>query len=174
MKAPAFTLPDQNGKPVSLEQFKGRKVVLYFYPKADTPGCTVQACGLRDSKKTLDSLGAAVIGVSPDETADLRHFEKKYNLNFPLLADPEHVVLEKYGVWKEKNFMGRRFMGVERTTVLIDENGNVIKRYDGVNPVTHAGMIMADLQQPVAKRITVKKPVRRMAKKTVKKKRIRG
>jgi thioredoxin-dependent peroxiredoxin len=145
MKAPDFTLRDQNNKPVSLRQFRGKKVVLYFYPKADTPGCTVQACGIRDNSKAFDALNAVVIGISPDDVSDLKAFEKHHTLNFILLADPSHEVLTQYNVWREKSFMGRRFMGVERSTVLIDENGDIIKRYEKVNPVSHAGMLIADL-----------------------------
>ena len=142
MKAPAFTLPDQNGKPVSLEQFKGRKVVLYFYPKADTPGCTVQACGLRDSKKTLDSLGAAVIGVSPDETADLRHFEKKYNLNFPLIADTDGKIADAYGVRREP---GKNI--ARRVSFLIGKDGKIAHVTDSPNADVH----LAAIKDAVAK-----------------------
>jgi thioredoxin-dependent peroxiredoxin len=174
MQAPLFTLPDQNGKRVSLSEFGGQTVVLYFYPKADTPGCTAQACGMRDNMKVFRDRNVAVIGISPDDVSDLKHFEKKYNLNFTLLADPNHDVLEMYGVWKEKSFMGRHFMGVERTTILIDEKGEIIKRYNGVNPVAHAGMIIADITkqplpaQPKAPMRSMKKP-RKVAKKAPRK-----
>jgi thioredoxin-dependent peroxiredoxin len=174
MKAPPFSLPDQNNQVVTLDQFKGKKVVLYFYPKADTPGCTVQACGLRDNIKVLKELGATVVGVSPDDQSDLKNFEKKYNLNYTLLGDPSHRMLEQYGVWKEKTFMGRRFMGVERTTVLIDEQGNIVKRYDNVNPVTHSAMIIQDIkagvQAPTLPKSATTPIQRPKAKKAVKKK----
>jgi thioredoxin-dependent peroxiredoxin len=168
MKAPDFSLRDQNGQTVTLNDFAGEKLVLYFYPKADTPGCTAQACGLRDHISDIRVAGAEIVGVSPDEIEDLKHFEKKYNLNFRLLGDPSHKTLEAYKVWKEKSFMGRRFMGVERTTFLIDEQGNIIETYEQVNPTTHADMIIARLQQkPQAKQVT-RAPAKKSAKKATK------
>lgn len=179
MQAPEFRLRDQNGNAVSLEQFRGKKVVLYFYPKAETPGCTVEACGMRDSIRAFSELNAVVLGVSPDEPEDLKSFERNHDLNFPLLSDPAHETAEKYDVWKEKSFMGRRFMGVARTTFLIDEQGTIVKRYDNVNPVAHASQILTDLgakprastRRPAAKakKKATKRPVARAGKKAPKK-----
>jgi peroxiredoxin Q/BCP len=126
-KAPAFTGKDQNGKKVTLAQFKGQKVVLYFYPQDNTPTCTVQACNLRDNFSALQKEGIVVIGVSPDEAAKHKKFEAKFELPFTLLADPELTIIEKYGVWGEKSMYGKTYMGLLRTTFLIDENG-VIKK----------------------------------------------
>jgi peroxiredoxin Q/BCP len=123
--APAFTLEDQTGSPVSLTDFAGKKVLVYFYPRASTPGCTVQACGLRDSKAELNKLNVEILGISPDTPKKLANFTTKQELNFTLLADPEHEVCEAYGVWQLKKFMGRENMGVVRTSFLVDENGNL-------------------------------------------------
>lgn len=136
--APAFTLEDQAGDRVSLKDYRGRKaVVLYFYPKAMTPGCTAQACGLRDAKRRLDRLGAAALGVSPDPPRRLKRFEEKESLNFRLLSDEDHAVAERYGVWGLKKFMGREYMGVLRTTFVIDREGRVARVIDKVNTKTH-------------------------------------
>ncbi|HJU45495.1 MAG TPA: thioredoxin-dependent thiol peroxidase [Chitinophagaceae bacterium] len=126
-KAPAFTAVDQNGQTISLDDFKGKKVVLYFYPKDDTPGCTAQACNLRDNYSGLLSKGFQVIGVSTDSVKSHKKFEEKFTLPFPLVADEDKKIVESYGVWGEKKFMGKQFMGTNRTTFLIDEEG-VIKR----------------------------------------------
>lgn len=126
-KAPAFSGKDQNGNKVSLSDLKGQKVVLYFYPEDDTPACTAQACNLRDNYSDLQQKGYAVIGVSPNDAASHQKFAEKYSLPFPLLADPKHSIIEKYGVWGEKNLYGRKYMGLHRTTFLIDEKG-VIER----------------------------------------------
>jgi peroxiredoxin Q/BCP len=123
--APAFTLEDQTGSAVSLADFAGKKVLVYFYPRASTPGCTVQACGLRDSKAELNKLNVEILGISPDTPKKLANFTTKQELNFTLLADPEHEVCEAYGVWQLKKFMGRENMGVVRTSFLVDENGNL-------------------------------------------------
>jgi len=142
--APAFTLPDQDGKPVSLKQFKGRKnVLLYFYPKAMTPGCTVQACGIRDSRKALDKLDTVVLGVSPDPVARLGRFIDKEKLNFTLLSDEDHAVCEKYGAWGLKKFMGREFMGVLRSSFLIGKDGRLKHVMDKVNTKTHHEDVLA-------------------------------
>ena len=122
-KAPAFTGLDQNGKKVSLKDFKGKKLVLYFYPQDGTPTCTVQACNLRDNYALLKKAGFEILGVSPDEVKDHKKFETKQSLPFTLIADPEHTILEKYGVWDEKQLYGRKYMGVLRTTFVIDEKG---------------------------------------------------
>ena len=136
--APAFTLQDQNGKKVSLKDFKGKKnVILYFYPKAMTPGCTVQACGLRDSKKDLGKLSAVALGVSPDPVARLKKFEDKEDLNFVLLSDEDHGIADKYGVWGLKKFMGREFMGIIRSTFIIDKQGKLAHVMDKVKTKTH-------------------------------------
>ena len=126
-KAPSFKGKDQNGKTISLADFKGQQVVLYFYPQDDTPTCTVQACNLRDNFGLLRNKGFAVIGVSPDEVAKHKKFETKHELPFTLIADPELAIIEKYGVWGEKSMYGKKYMGLLRTTFLIDKNG-VIKK----------------------------------------------
>ncbi len=136
--APAFTLQDQNGKKVSLKDFKGKKnVVLYFYPKAMTPGCTVQACGLRDSKKDLAKLNSVALGISPDPVARLKKFDDKEDLNFVLLSDEDHAIADKYRVWGMKKFMGREFMGIIRTTFVIDKNGKLAHVMDKVKTRSH-------------------------------------
>ncbi len=123
MRAPAFTGTDQDGRKISLSDYKGKKLVLYFYPHDDTPTCTTQACNLRDNFARLRAKGFEIIGVSEDGVKSHKKFEKKYALPFPLIADEDHAILEKYGVWKEKTFMGRTFIGTHRTTFLIDEKG---------------------------------------------------
>ncbi|ACZ42582.1 alkyl hydroperoxide reductase/ Thiol specific antioxidant/ Mal allergen [Thermobaculum terrenum ATCC BAA-798] len=136
--APDFTLPDENGNQVSLSQFRGRKVILYFYPKDDTPGCTTEACGIRDSFPNFEASGAVVLGVSPDSVESHKKFKEKYNLPFTLLADTDHKVAEMYGVWGTKKMYGREFTGVLRTTFLIDEEGKVQKVFKNVKPDVHA------------------------------------
>ena len=126
-KAPAFKAKDQNGNTVSLSDFKGQKVVLYFYPEDDTPTCTVQACNLRDNFSVLKKNGFVVLGISPDEEKKHKKFEAKYGLPFILIADPKHTIIDKYGVWGEKQLYGRNYMGLHRTTFLIDEKGIVKK-----------------------------------------------
>lgn len=126
-KAPAFTGKDQNGKPVSLADYKGKKVILYFYPEDDTPTCTVQACNLRDNFSLLKKNGFVVLGISPDEEKKHKKFEAKYDLPFTLVADASHKIIDKYGVWGEKQLYGRTYMGLHRTTFLIDEKGIIRK-----------------------------------------------
>ncbi len=126
-KAPAFKGKDQDGKTVSLADYKGKKLVLYFYPEDDTPTCTVQACNLRDNYGILKNNGFEVLGISPDEVKKHKKFEDKYDLPFTLLADPNHVIIDKYGVWGEKQMYGRKYMGLHRTTFLIDEKGIIRK-----------------------------------------------
>lgn len=126
-KAPAFKGIDQNGKPISLADLKGKKIVLYFYPEDDTPTCTDQACNLRDNFGLLKANGFTVIGISPDEVKKHKKFETKFDLPFTLLADPDHKIIDKYGVWGEKQLWGRNYLGLHRTTFLIDEKG-VIKK----------------------------------------------
>jgi len=136
--APAFSLLDQAGNKVSLKDFRDEKnVILYFYPKAMTPGCTVQACGLRDAQKTLAKLDTVALGVSPDSVARLKKFEDRDKLNFTLLSDEDHAVAEKYGVWGLKKFMGREFMGILRTTFIIGKDGRLKHIIDKVNTKTH-------------------------------------
>ena len=133
-KAPAFALQDQDGKTVKLADFKGRKLLVYFYPKADTPGCTTQSCSVRDSKKDLAKLGVAVVGISPDKPSKQLAFDQKYGLGFPLLSDADHTVAEKYGVWGEKVNYGRTYMGIIRSSFLIGENGKIARAWYKVSP----------------------------------------
>ncbi|HVC84168.1 MAG TPA: thioredoxin-dependent thiol peroxidase [Solirubrobacteraceae bacterium] len=142
-KAPDFTLPDQDGNDVKLSQLEGKTVVLYFYPKADTPGCTVQACGVRDRRAEYDAADAVVLGVSPDKVAALRKFADKYGLPFTLLSDPEHAVAESYGVWVEKSRYGRTYFGNSRTTFIIDAGGVVAHVIPTVTPATHDDEVLA-------------------------------
>ena len=142
-KAPAFKGKDQNGNPVSLADYKGKKVVLYFYPEDDTPTCTVQACNLRDNYGLLKKEGFEVLGVSPDEEKKHKKFEAKYNLPFTLLADPEHKIIDKYGVWDEKQLYGRKYMGILRTTFLVDEKGIIRKIFLRPKNKQHAEEIVA-------------------------------
>lgn len=136
--APAFSLPDQDGKTVTLKQFRDQKnVVLYFYPKAMTPGCTVQACGIRDSQKALAKADTVVLGISPDPVARLGKFIDKQDLNFTLLSDEDHAVAEKYGAWGLKKFMGREFMGILRTSFIIGKDGRLKHVMDKVKTKTH-------------------------------------
>lgn len=146
--APAFTLPDQDGNKVSLKQFRGEKnVVLYFYPRAMTPGCTVQACGIRDSAKALAKLDTVVLGVSPDPVAKLGKFIEKEQLNFTLLSDEDHTVTEKYGAWGLKKFMGRESMGVLRTTFIIGKDGRLKHVMDKVKTKTHHDDVIALIEE---------------------------
>jgi peroxiredoxin Q/BCP len=126
-KAPAFSGRDRNGKTISLSDFKGKRVALFFYPEDDSPLCTVQACNLRDHYSLLKQKGFEVIGVSPDDEASHRHFEKKFDLPYILLSDPGHIIMDKYGVWAEKQMFGNKFMGVKRNTFVIDEKGIIRK-----------------------------------------------
>ena len=140
--APAFTLVADDGTDVSLSDFRGKKVVLYFYPRDDTPGCTTQACGLRDETATLAEMGVLVLGVSPDSVASHVRFRKKFNLNFPLLADVDHKVAEAYGVWREKVTFGVKALGMVRSTFLIDEEGRVIDLWRKVKAAEHADWVL--------------------------------
>jgi peroxiredoxin Q/BCP len=141
-KAPDFTLPDQDGKDVTLSKQKGKPVVLYFYPKDDTPGCTTEACAFRDARADYEKAGATVLGVSPDDAKSHAKFVKKFELNFPLLADVGAKVCNDYGVWKEKSMYGRTYMGVERTTFVIDRDGFVRKVFPKVRVEGHAGAVL--------------------------------
>jgi len=142
-QAPDFELPDQDGNRVRLSELRGRKVVLYFYPKDDTSGCTTQACELRDRTAEFDARGAVVLGVSPDPVDSHRKFADKFDLPFTLLADTDHSVAEAYGVWKEKSMYGRKYMGVERTTFVIGEDGRIVKVLEKVKPAEHADDVLA-------------------------------
>jgi len=144
-KAPSFTGKDQQGNPVSLDQFKGKKLVLYFYPKDDTPGCTAEACNLRDNYKTLLDKGIQVVGVSADTEAKHQKFIDKYDLPFPLIADTDKSVINAFGVWGEKKFMGKVYDGIHRVTYVIGEDGSVIKRFDKVKTKAHAEEILEAL-----------------------------
>ncbi|HYE18267.1 MAG TPA: thioredoxin-dependent thiol peroxidase [Tepidisphaeraceae bacterium] len=138
MKAPMFSLPSSEPEQVSLKQFHGEKtVVLYFYPRADTPGCTKQACGFRDALADYDEANIAVLGISPDPVKDVIKFAKKFDLNFPLLADEDHAVCEKYGVWQEKSMYGRKYWGAMRTTFVIGKDGKVLHVFEKVKPEGH-------------------------------------
>jgi len=143
--APDFTLPDQAGAPVSLSGLRGQTVVLYFYPKADTPGCTTQACGVRDHRADYAQAGAVVLGVSPDPVKSTAAFDQKYDLGFPLLADEDHQVAESYGVWVEKSRYGRTYMGAERTTFVIGPDGVVREVFRSVKPAEHDDLVLGAL-----------------------------
>ncbi|MEK7105509.1 MAG: thioredoxin-dependent thiol peroxidase [Patescibacteria group bacterium] len=144
--APEFTLPDQTGKTHALKDERGKWVLLYFYPKDDTPGCTVEACQLRDNFPTFKKLDVTVFGVSIDPVKKHAKFADKYNLPFTLLADEEKVVVNAYGVWGKKKFMGREYMGIKRWSFLIDPKGKIAKVYDDVKPKVHAEEVLADLK----------------------------
>jgi peroxiredoxin Q/BCP len=141
-KAPAFSGKDQNGQKVSLADYKGKKLILYFYPQDNTPTCTVQACNLRDNDALLKKEGFSILGVSPDDEKSHLKFEAKFNLPFPLLADPEHRIIDKYGVWGEKQLYGRKYQGLHRTTFLIDEKGVIIRIFLKPRSKTHSEEIM--------------------------------
>ena len=143
--APDFELQTDDGETVKLSDLRGKQVVLYFYPKDDTPGCTTQACGIRDTYGEFERAGAVVLGISPDDAESHEKFKQKYSLPFTLLADDDHKVAEEYGVWAEKKYMGRTYMGVDRSTFVIDENGDVKKVLPKVKPDTHADDVLAVL-----------------------------
>jgi peroxiredoxin Q/BCP len=143
--APDFSLPADSGEVVTLSALRGRPVVIYFYPKDDTPGCTRQACGIRDSWEAFEERGATVLGVSADSAESHTKFRDKYGLPFTLLADEDHAVAEAFGVWVEKKFLGKKYMGIERSTFVIDANGNVAKVLRRVKPDTHAEQVLAAL-----------------------------
>lgn len=144
-EAPDFELPSDTGGRVRLSGLRGRPVVLYFYPRDDTPGCTKQACGIRDSYDEFEESGAVVLGVSTDDETSHAKFKEKHGLPFTLLADTEHEIAEAYGVWKEKTFAGKRYWGIERSTFLIDENGHIAKVMRRVKPDTHAEKVLEAL-----------------------------
>jgi len=144
-KAPLFALPAGNGQLFSLKELRGKKVVLYFYPKDDTPGCTREACSFQENIKALEKRGAIVLGVSADSTKSHAKFAEKYGLSFPLISDEKKEIVKKYGVWKEKSFMGRRYMGIERTTFVIDEEGTIRHIFPKVKVDGHTEEILAVL-----------------------------
>jgi thioredoxin-dependent peroxiredoxin len=146
-QAPDFTLPDQNGDQVSLAGFRGRTVVLYFYPRADTPGCTAQACGIRDHRADYAAAGAVVLGVSPDPVAAVKKFADKQSLDFRLLADEDHAVCERYGTWAQRSRYGRKSWGAQRSTYIIDAGGTIARVFERVSPETHDEVVLAALEE---------------------------
>jgi peroxiredoxin Q/BCP len=145
--APDFELLDQNKRRVKLSDYTGKKVLVYFYPRADTPGCTKQACSVRDNMASLGSLGIAVVGISPDTSSKQKKFDEKYSLGFPLLSDPEHKTAAQYGVWKEKSMYGKKLLGILRSSFLIDEGGRIIDRWYKVKPLDTVEKAMAVLRE---------------------------
>lgn len=145
--APDFEIPNQDGESVKLSSIRGKPVVLYFYPKADTPGCTTQACGVRDHLPDYESAGAVVLGVSPDPVKRVKRFHDKQDLNFTLLADEDHAVTELYGVWAEKSMYGKKYWGALRTTFILDADGNVAHVIPKVSPKTHDDQVLAALAE---------------------------
>jgi peroxiredoxin Q/BCP len=143
--APDFTLPDQHGNRVSLADLRGKDVVLYFYPKADTPGCTTQACGVRDHRGDYEKLGAVVLGISPDPVKRVKKFHDGQGLNFTLLADEDHAVCEAYGVWVEKSMYGKTYMGIERSTFVIGPDGKIEHVFRKVKPAQHDDLVLGAL-----------------------------
>lgn len=149
-QAPDFTLSDQDGRSITLSDELGSYVLLYFYPKDDTPGCTKQACGIRDAEPDFKSVGIKAFGISADSVASHKKFAEKYELSFPLLADEDRSVITAYGVWGKKKFMGREYEGILRTSFLIAPNGTVAKVYENVKPAEHAGEVLADVKELAA------------------------
>jgi peroxiredoxin Q/BCP len=147
MQAPDFTLPDQNGREHKLSNYRGKWVILYFYPKDDTPGCTKEACNFRDSFHELQKKDVIILGVSKDSVKSHQKFAEKYQLNFPLLSDESTQVIKLYESWGEKKFMGRTFQGTLRNTFLINTTGEIIKKYENVNPLNHANQLISDLNE---------------------------
>ncbi len=146
-KAPDFELPDQDGRVVKLSDFRGQPVVVYFYPKADTSGCTTQACGVRDHRADYARTGATVLGISPDPVAKIKKFQEKHDLDFALLADEGHAVAEEYGVWVQKSMYGRTYMGNERTTFIVDADGKVARVLRKVKPAEHDELVLKALEE---------------------------
>ena len=149
-KAPDFTLRDQNGEEVTLSDLRGQTVVVYFYPRADTPGCTTQACGVRDRSADYAAADARVIGISPDEVSEIAKFAGKYDLGFTLLADPDHAVAERYGAWGEKSMYGKKYMGVLRSTFIVGPDGKVARAFPKVQPKKHDDLVLKALGELAA------------------------
>lgn len=145
--APDFTLPDQNGDPVTLSDLRGETVVVYFYPRAETSGCTTQACGVRDRSAEYAAAGARVIGISPDEPAKLAEFDRNHGLGFTLLSDADHKIAEGYGAWGEKSMYGRKYMGILRSTFIVGANGRVAKVFPKVQPKKHDDLVLKALAE---------------------------
>jgi peroxiredoxin Q/BCP len=141
--APDFSLPDQNGDEFTLSELRGETLVLYFYPRADTPGCTTQACGVRDHREQYDAAGARVIGISPDTVEDVKKFADKFGLDFTLLADADHSVADRYGTWVQKSMYGKKYMGVQRATFVIDADGKIANVIEKASPKTHDDDVLA-------------------------------
>ena len=146
-KSPDFELPDQNEDPVKLSDLKGQTVVLYFYPRADTPGCTTQACGVRDRSGEYKAAGARVIGISPDKVEAVSKFAGKFDLDFTLLADADHAVAEAYGTWVEKSMYGKKYMGVQRATFIVGADGKIAEVFPKVSPKTHDDVVLKALSE---------------------------
>jgi thioredoxin-dependent peroxiredoxin len=144
--APDFSLQDEAGKTVRLSDFRGKTVLLYFYPKDDTPGCTKEACNFRDDYSAYEDAGVTILGISPDTTKSHEKFKAKYDLPFPLLADPDHQIATAYGVWGRKKFMGKEYDGILRTTFLIGPDSEIIKIYENVKPAEHSAEVLAELE----------------------------
>jgi peroxiredoxin Q/BCP len=144
-QAPDFELPDQDGNPVRLTELRGQPVVVYFYPKADTPGCTTQACGIRDHRRDYEAAGATVLGISPDPVKKIKKFHEGQGLNFALLSDEDHAVSEAYGVWVEKSMYGRQYMGIERSTFVVGPDGALTEVMRKVKPAEHDALVLAAL-----------------------------
>lgn len=147
MKAPDFSLPDQNNELHSLSQYAGKWVIVYFYPKDATPGCTKEACSFRDGREFLEDAGAVILGISKDSVASHKKFVDKHKLNFTLLSDESAETIKAYGSWGKKKFMGREYEGINRDTYLINPDGEIVKEYNGVNPLTHVGEVLKDLEE---------------------------
>jgi peroxiredoxin Q/BCP len=147
--APDFTLPDQDGNPVELRSLRGRPVVVYFYPKADTPGCTTQACGVREHRADYAKAGAVVLGISPDPVSKVKKFHEKHSLNFALLADQDHAVAETYGVWVTKSMYGRTYLGNERTTFIVGPDGEIVEVLRKVKPGEHDELVLKALERSI-------------------------
>ena len=145
-KAPKFELPDQDGKLHKLSDYLGKKVLIYFYPKDDTPGCTTEACNFRDNFADMSKMGLVVLGVSKDSVKSHKKFADKYDLNFPILSDESTEMIKDYGAWRLKKFMGREYMGIERMSVLVDEDGKVAKIYESVKPADHTQEVIEDVK----------------------------
>jgi len=149
-KAPAFNLPTSTGKSISLKDYAGKKtIVLFFYPKADTPGCTTEACGFRDATTAYTKANAAVLGISPDPVEDVTKFAQKFHFEFPLIADTDHAIAEKFGVWVEKNMYGKKYWGVARTTFIIDKTGKIAHVFEKVKPEGHDKEVLTWLKENI-------------------------